>query len=271
MDKENKKPIVKFEPGSRQPFILYLISVTIISAIIVIVCLFTSGISFSGKDKLPGDINQDGKVTAEDAALISNHLSGKNELSPEQLELADVDNNGEVNAKDSILIMQHYAQQDKDEPTTSDTTQPSTQESTSQQEPTEESTQESTTEETPEIDTEFVSSGKADNTAFLTSESNIYYVARITNKWTDADGKKMYQIDFTVKNNSDSSVYNTSADITLSGGVTVEKSWDCSVENESNVITLTTKNNGRISPNGTFNCGFIVSAESEIAINSITK
>lgn len=277
MKKDKPKPILKFEPGSRQPFILYLISITIISAIIVIVCLFTSGLSFSNSNNdLLGDVNLDGAVDSADVLLLSQYFTGQEIFDEEQLKAADVDNNGEINSKDSMLIIQHIGVQSPDMQILSDeqSTQQSTQaenSSAEQSSQAEEEISSQPTEADPQINVEFVNSGKSDNAAFLTSESGIYYIARIVNSWKSADGKYMYQIDFTVKNNSLKTVYNTSADVNLSESVNVEKNWNCSTKNESGVITVTTKNEGRITSGGTFSCGFIISAGCPITINSITK
>ncbi len=281
MEKDNQKPILKFEPGSRQPFILYLISVTIISAIIVIVCLFTSGMSFSpeSNDSL-GDVNLDGVVDSEDALVLSKHLTGDYELNEKQLKAADVDNNGEINSKDSMLIIQHIGtnppqQQtttkpaDKEEIITTEPTSPDASQPT--QEPETQPTESTSSVTEPEIKVDFKNSGKGYNTAFFTGENGVYYVARITNSWTSSDGKYMYQVDFTVKNNSQSTVYNTSADITFNDSVSVEKNWDCTAVNNSGVITLKTKNEGRILKGGTFTCGIVISAGCPITIESVAK
>lgn len=276
MEKDNPKPILKFEPGSRQPFILYLISITIISAIIVIVCLFTSGMSFSTQKKpSPGDINLDGNVNTADADLLSQYFTGQLKLTEEQAEAADVDSNGEINSKDTMLLMQHIGVNSTEkEETTSQVTETITEEEPPSQpdDTTEEQTStEPLQEEAPEINSDFVSSGKGENAAFLTSEGGAYYIARIGNSWQTSDGRYMQQIDFTIKNNSEKTIFNTSAKINLSDGVNVEKNWDCSAKNESGVITVTTKNDGRLLPGGTFTCGFIVSSSSPITIESVTK
>ncbi|MBQ8228637.1 MAG: dockerin type I repeat-containing protein [Clostridia bacterium] len=283
MEKDNKKPILNFEPGSRQPFILYLISITIISAIIVIVCLFTSGISFSEpKNDLLGDVNLDGKVDSADVLVLSQYFTGKTKISEEQMKAADVDNNGEVNSKDTMLIIQHISVQSSfdqeaieqlaEEQTSEQASeQTSENDTTEQSAPSEESTDLQPTQSDSLINSNFVNSGKSDNSAFLTSESGVYYIARISNSWQAANGKYMYQIDFTVKNNSDKTVYNTSAKINLSDEVLVEKNWDCSANNDAGVIKITTRNEGRILSGGTFDCGIIISASSPITINSITK
>ena len=191
----------------------------------------------------------------------------------------DEDANGEINSKDTVLLMQHigvHSKEDKpEEEQPSQSTEPLTEE-----EPTSESaseteepgnTQPAEEEKEPAINADFVTSGKSENTAFLTSESGANYVARIGNSWQSADGKYMYQIDFTIKNNSQKTIYNTSAKVNLSGGVNVEKNWDCSAKNETGVITVTTKNEGRLLPGGTFTCGFVISASSPITIESVTK
>lgn len=276
MEKDNPKPILKFEPGSRQPFILYLISITIISAIVVIVCLFSSGMSFSShKAATPGDINLDGKIDTADADLLSQHFTGQIKLSEKQIKAADVDGNGEINSKDTMLLMQHIGVNSiEKEEATSQSTEPPVEEepSTEPADITEEqSSTEPTQKEEPEVNADFVSSGKGENAAFLTSESGTYYIARIGNSWQGADGKYMYQIDFTVKNNSQKTVYNTSAKVNLSDSVNVEKNWDCSAKNETGVITVTTKNEGRLLPGGTFTCGFVVSCSNPITVESVTK
>ncbi len=274
MEKDSKKPILNFEPGSRQPFILYLISITIISAIVVIVCLFTSGLSFSEeKAKEIGDVNLDGIVDSKDVLLLSQHLTGKIRLDEAQLAVADVDNNGEINSKDSMLIIQLQSKTTENQSPTVPTTitnEPSTQSDDSAADDT---TNEPTSEEStsPEVDVDFVLSGKADGMAFLTGENGVYYSARMVNNWISSEGKYMYQLEFTVKNNSDKTVYNTSADINFSDSVSTEKNWDCSITDEGSTVSVKTQNQGRVKPGGTFRCGFIISAGCPITVNSITK
>lgn len=275
MEKDTSKPILKFEPGSRQPFILYLISITIISTIIVIVCLFTSGMSFAEAEaKTPGDINLDGTVDSKDVLLLTQYLAGNTKFKEPQLTAADVDENGEVNSKDSMLLIQLLGQSPGATPapsTTKPPNEPSTSENSSQDTITgEESVFEEST-SSPEISIDFELSGKSDNMAFLTGENGVYYTARIVNHWTSADGKYMYQVEFTVKNNSSKTVFNTSADINLNSSADVEKSWDCSVSGKDNKITIRTQNPGRIKEGGTFSCGFIISAGYPISIDSVTK
>lgn len=280
MKKDNTKPILKFEPGSRQPFILYLISITIVSAVIVIVCLFASGLSFSDDNKENlGDINLDGIVDAADVLMLSQHLTGNSKLNEEQLVAADVDNNGEVNSKDSMLIIQYLGSNPENSAPAADANKPAEPTSENTEEGTtasadNETTEQTTKEETtaPEISVDFAISGKSDNMAYLTGENGVYYAARISNSWKSSDGKYMYQVEVSIKNNSAKTVYNTSADINFSNPVDIEKDWNCTAtNNENGAVKLKTQNDGRILTGGTFNCGFVISAGCPITINSVTK
>ncbi len=278
MKNDSQKPILKFEPGSRQPFILYLISITIITAVIVIVCLLTSGLSLpKPSEDIIGDINLDGSVNSADILLLSQYLSGNADFNDKQLIAADVDTDGAINTKDSILLMQHLGLDSLNnsvpttspQPTESTTGSDETDDNTSAQIEEEPTSESETT--APQIDIDFISSGKSHNSAFVTGENGVYYVARITNSWKSSDGRYMYQIEMTVKNNSSKTVYNTSADINLNETVTVEKNWDCTASVESTSVKIKTSNDGKISVGGTFNCGFIISAGCPITINSVTK
>ena len=52
-----------------------------------------------------GDVNQDGYVTATDAALILQYLEGLNSLSPVQQALADVNGDGRITEEDAAAIL----------------------------------------------------------------------------------------------------------------------------------------------------------------------
>ena len=56
-----------------------------------------------------GDVNNDGKVNANDATLILQHYAGISSLSTEVQKAADVNRDGKVNANDATLILQKYA------------------------------------------------------------------------------------------------------------------------------------------------------------------
>ena len=58
----------------------------------------------------PGDVDMDGVITGHDAALVSRHLvHGDNNLSEEQLKLADYNGDGVVDQTDADLIHENEA------------------------------------------------------------------------------------------------------------------------------------------------------------------
>ncbi|MGN1479142.1 MAG: hypothetical protein ACI4XH_05190, partial [Acutalibacteraceae bacterium] len=94
----------------------------------------------------------------------------------------------------------------------------------------------------------------------------------IVNRWQSSDSVNMYQIELKVKNNSEKTVYNTSADITFTSPVSLESYNGCTVtENETGALTVKTNNEGSIKPGGTFTCSFVVSCAQETDISAVVK
>ena len=94
MQKAKKKSGLSFEPGSKQPFALYLISIIIISALITIIALASSGLAVKlGASSSLGDVNGDGVINSGDSLLLMKHLVGQSELNETQRGNADVDKN----------------------------------------------------------------------------------------------------------------------------------------------------------------------------------
>jgi len=58
-------------------------------------------------ENLPGDVNDDGQVTAHDASLVLQYVVGLTDFSIFQREAADVTGDGNVTALDAALILQH--------------------------------------------------------------------------------------------------------------------------------------------------------------------
>lgn len=54
-----------------------------------------------------GDLSGDGKITAEDAAILEAHLLSGFPLTSRQMIVADINGDGVVNSIDSLLIQQH--------------------------------------------------------------------------------------------------------------------------------------------------------------------
>lgn len=62
-----------------------------------------------------GDVNGDGSVAISDAMLVCNYVSGKSELTEEQLKRADVNKDGNVNIVDAMKICNIYLEVDTEE------------------------------------------------------------------------------------------------------------------------------------------------------------
>ena len=60
--------------------------------------------------RLKGDLNQDGKVSTADSALLLQYTAEMTSLDEKQYEGADVDGNGVVDTKDAVWILQYSAE-----------------------------------------------------------------------------------------------------------------------------------------------------------------
>lgn len=58
-----------------------------------------------GPEPLPGDIDGDGQLTAQDALILLRHVLGIEELPEEMLVMADHNGDGEINAADALAIL----------------------------------------------------------------------------------------------------------------------------------------------------------------------
>ena len=63
-----------------------------------------------GGTPLLGDVSQNGDISAQDAAMVLNHIIGKDTLEGTALAMADVTGNGVVSAFDAALILHHVVQ-----------------------------------------------------------------------------------------------------------------------------------------------------------------
>ena len=276
MSKNKQSELLKFEPGSKQPFILFMIAVIILSAVIIIAALFSSGVSLGSKDKSDrGDINGDGKIDSADILLIMNHISGAEELTGDMLKRADINSDKSVNSNDAYALVQYVNQSGGQVDIQAITAQSSQPESTSQ--PTQgdaQSEPQSEPENSDEPDSadDLLLTGKSYSSAVLTGENKLYYTARIVNRWQSEDSTNMYQIELKVKNNSEKTIYNTSADISFTSPVSIESYNGCTVkESDSGALKVRTSNEGSVLPGGTYSCSFVVSCAQETEISSVTK
>ena len=72
---------------------------------ILFVCGIAAGFIANGASNVPGDVDLDGKVTAEDALLVLRASAGTDKLDATQTKLADVTYDGKVNSVDALRIL----------------------------------------------------------------------------------------------------------------------------------------------------------------------
>ncbi|MBQ7596391.1 MAG: dockerin type I repeat-containing protein [Clostridia bacterium] len=287
--KKEAKPAVRFEEGSKQPMLLFFLGVIIVCAVIVIVSLATSGLSFTlGKKLAKGDINSDETLNSVDALNVLLRENGSVDFNGSQIDAADVDDNGRISSDDAVMIVQYSTgQSDRlgkmltlSEPDEIQVIKPydaavsavsqSNDEDTTQANSDEDvSKQESQVQQEP-AQPDYNMSGSSDDTAYLTDDNNLYFTARVSNSWVGESGKNMYQIDFTVKNNSDTMIYTTYANVELSDDVLIEKTHNCQVVKKDDGSLKVTVSNA-VMPFGSYRCSFIVSSLSEISVSSVDK
>lgn len=77
-------------------------------ALVFYLCLWVIIIASNNQNcqhkQLMGDVNQDGKLSISDMAIIQSHILGNSKLTYEQMDLADVNNDTHIDVVDIIEI-----------------------------------------------------------------------------------------------------------------------------------------------------------------------
>lgn len=269
--KKKKTSVLKFEPGSKLPVIFYGVTAVILSCAFMIITLITSGFSFTlGKSLESGDLNYDKAVNASDALQIMMREAKKSDFNGAQIDAADLNGDGVINELDALLIVQ-YSSESSDKlgvlakgnssleafPTAVPANIDSTDESDAQ----------STDEKEEE---EYVHNGNSIYNAFCTNEEEIYTSAKIVNKWYTG-GKHYYQVEITLRNNSDSYMTDGTVELEFSKNAAVEKTWCCTAQTTDFGIDVTTQNNAYIASGSQMDCGLIVSSDFPLEIEKVSK
>ena len=120
------------------------LAVVLSAATVLMSAVPALGVSGAAAGYIKGDIDGDGKVGASDIVAVSNYITGKGELTEEQLIIADMNDDGVVNVFDQMLIRRTVLEiRDVVEvPEVTDPTEPTTEET----EPTTEAPTEAPTE-----------------------------------------------------------------------------------------------------------------------------
>lgn len=220
---------------SKRIIIIMLSLAVLFAALAVIIHLTTRVTNESYANCAVGDVNGDGKINSTDSVCIIKNMVDEQELFENQLKLADVNTDGIVNSTDALLILRYSVGDISSIPY--DAQKEQLLNSSLKRKQT-------------------VTAGKFTSTA------------QIVNEWDNNDGTHSYQVNLTIRNDSDSDSGSWKAAVSFDKEiVSLSKSWDCNTFVDGNSVTL---GGEEIAAGETANCGFIFSAEKDIALTKLT-
>lgn len=215
--------------------IIILLSLAILFATLAVIIHFTTRVTDESYENCAvGDVNGDGKINSSDAARIISYLVGSESLFDSQLKNADVNSDGAVNSLDSLIILRY-------------------------------STGEISSIPYDEYKERLLNSS-AKRKITVTS-GNFTSTAQVVNEWDNGDGTFSYQINLTIRNDSDTDSDSWKAGINFDKEFDLSKSWDCNPFVESNSLTV---GGSKIEGGDSATCGFIITAKDFPTITSLT-
>lgn len=238
MDNTNATVVKKRKRKSlMQKICIILLSLAILFAALAVIIHFTTRVtSDSYANCAVGDVNGDGKINSGDAMLILKYMVGQgDDLFETQIKNADVNLDEQVNSSDALLILR-YAIGDI-----------------------------SSIPYDEQKERLLNSSFKRKQTV---TGGSFTATAQIVNEWDNNDGTHSYQVNLTVRNDSDSDSDSWKAAVVFDKEVvSLTKSWDCNSFVEGKSVTL---GGEEIAAGESADCGFIITAESDITLTNLT-
>lgn len=238
MNKMNEQVIKKRKRKklSTKTIVIALLSLAVLFAALATIIHFATRLTNdSYADCAVGDINGDGKIDSADSILLLGYIIGDEQLFENQIKNADVNCDGEVNTEDSLLILRY-------------------------------SIGDISTIPYDEQKERLLNS--SDRRKLTVNQSNVTATAQIINEWDNNDGTFSYQVNLTVRNDSDKSTGSWNAKVTFDKEINgLTKSWECNPLTQGQSITL---GGSDIDAGDTATCGFIITAEKNAAITELT-
>lgn len=221
---------------STKTIVIVLLSLAVLFAALATIIHFTTRLTNdSYADCAVGDINGDGKIDSADSILLLSYIIGDEKLFENQIKNADVNSDGNVNTEDSLLILRY-------------------------------SIGDISTIPYDEQKERLLNS--SDRRKLTVSQGNITATAQIINEWDNNDGTFSYQINLTVRNDSDESTGSWNATVAFDKEIgSLTKSWECNPLTQGQSITL---GGSDIDAGDTATCGFIITAQKDAAITELT-
>lgn len=216
--------------------IIILLSLAALFAALAVIIHFTTRVTNdSYANCAVGDVNGDGQINSGDSICIMKHMVDQQDLFENQIKNADVNLDGQVDSSDALLILRYSAGEISAIPY----------------------------DEQKEM--LLNSSLKRKQTVTAGSFTS---TAQVVNEWDNNDGTHSYQVNLTIRNDSDSDSDSWKAAVNFDKEiVSLTKSWDCNTFVEGKGVTL---GGEEIAAGETASCGFIITAEKDIALIKLT-
>ncbi len=216
---------------------IILLSLAVLFAALAVIIHFTTRVtSDSYANCAVGDINGDGKINSGDAMLVLKYMVGQGEdLFETQIKNADVNLDEEVNSADALLILRYSIGDISSIPYDE------------------------------QKERLLNSSFKRKQTV---TGGSFTATAQIVNEWDNNDGTHSYQVNLTLRNDSDTDSDSWKAAVVFDKEVvSLTKSWDCNSFVEGKGVTV---GGEEIDAGESAECGFIITAEKDMAITNLT-
>lgn len=239
MDVINQKVVKKRKKKKldTKKICIILLSLAVLFAALAVIIHFTTRVTNeSYANCAVGDVNGDGKINSGDASLVLQYLVGKQDkLFENQLKNADVNLDNDVNSTDALLILRYSIGDIAVIPY--------------------------------DAQKEKLLNSSLKRKQTVTSGS-FTSTAQIVNEWDNNDGTYSYQVNLTVRNDSDTDSDSWNAAVIFDKEVeSLTKSWDCNSFVETRSVTL---GGEEIAAGESAECGFIITAEKDLAITNLT-
>lgn len=215
---------------------IILLSIASLFAVFAVIIHFTTRVTNeSYADCAVGDINGDGKINSADAVLIIKHISGNGNLFDNQIKNADVNSDGTVNSIDALLILRYATNDISSIPYNE------------QQE-------------------RLLNSSLKRKVS--TTSNGFTSTAQIVNEWDNNDGTFSYQVNITIRNDSDTDSGTWKAAVVFDKDIhSTVNCWGCNPFVENKSITVGGES---IDAGESAECGFIITASKDLSLIKLT-
>lgn len=232
-------PVVKKRKKKKlntKKIIIFLLSLAVLFSALAVIIHFTTRVTNeSYANCAVGDVNGDGKINPADATLVIKYLVNQENLFSNQIKNSDVNLDGDVNSLDALLILRYSIGDISSIPYDE--------------------------EKEMLLNGSYRSKRTVKGGCFTST-------VQIVNEWDNNDGTHSYQVNLTVRNDSDTDSDSWKAAVSFDKEIiSLTKSWDCNSFVEEQSITL---GGEEIAAGETATCGFIFTAEDNIALTNLT-